>query len=127
MAFSKQSSDAASAHQSLAKDGMTCIDCHRVSRTRCSRQLKCRSVSELDVPSIGAYLLDANPNQLLAVRIDDMDGASETGIEAVIVRRISSGCFGSSTLCPLSAASYGPSVPAASRGPAFHVVGTTAW
>ena len=29
MAFSKQPVEAASAHQSLAKDGMTCIDCHR--------------------------------------------------------------------------------------------------
>jgi cytochrome c-type protein NapC len=29
MAFSKQPAEAASAHQSLAKDGMTCIDCHR--------------------------------------------------------------------------------------------------
>lgn len=29
MAFSKQPAAAASAHQSLAKDGMTCIDCHR--------------------------------------------------------------------------------------------------
>jgi nitrate/TMAO reductase-like tetraheme cytochrome c subunit len=29
MAFSKQPPDAASAHQSLAKDGMTCIDCHQ--------------------------------------------------------------------------------------------------
>jgi len=29
MAFAKQPAEAASAHQSLAKDGMTCIDCHR--------------------------------------------------------------------------------------------------
>jgi len=29
MAFSKQPPEAASAHQSLAKDGMTCIDCHK--------------------------------------------------------------------------------------------------
>ena len=29
MAFTKQPPDAASAHQSLAKDGMTCIDCHQ--------------------------------------------------------------------------------------------------
>ncbi len=29
MAFAKQPPEAASAHQSLAKDGMTCIDCHQ--------------------------------------------------------------------------------------------------
>jgi len=29
MAFVKQPPDAASAHQSLSKDGMTCIDCHQ--------------------------------------------------------------------------------------------------
>ena len=29
MAFAKQPAEAASAHQSLAKSGMTCIDCHR--------------------------------------------------------------------------------------------------
>jgi nitrate/TMAO reductase-like tetraheme cytochrome c subunit len=29
MAFAKQPPDAASAHQSLAKDGVTCIDCHQ--------------------------------------------------------------------------------------------------
>jgi trimethylamine-N-oxide reductase cytochrome c-type subunit TorC len=29
MAFAQQPPEAASAHQSLAKDGMTCIDCHR--------------------------------------------------------------------------------------------------
>jgi nitrate/TMAO reductase-like tetraheme cytochrome c subunit len=29
MAFAKQPPDAASAHQSLAKNGMTCIDCHQ--------------------------------------------------------------------------------------------------
>jgi cytochrome c-type protein NapC len=29
MAFTQQPPEAASAHQSLAKDGMTCIDCHR--------------------------------------------------------------------------------------------------
>jgi cytochrome c-type protein NapC len=29
MAFDKQPAEAASAHQALAKDGMTCIDCHR--------------------------------------------------------------------------------------------------
>ena len=28
-------------------------------------------------------LLHANPNQLLAVRIEDMDGAGKAGIEAV--------------------------------------------
>jgi hypothetical protein len=48
------------------------------------------------------------------------------GSKLWMVRRISSGCFGSYRLCPFRAASYGPSVPAASRGPAFHVVGTTA-
>ena len=29
MAFAKQPADAATAHQSLAKSGMTCIDCHK--------------------------------------------------------------------------------------------------
>jgi nitrate/TMAO reductase-like tetraheme cytochrome c subunit len=29
MAFAQQPAEAASAHQSLAKDGMTCIDCHK--------------------------------------------------------------------------------------------------
>jgi nitrate/TMAO reductase-like tetraheme cytochrome c subunit len=29
MAFAQQPPEAASAHQSLAKDGMTCIDCHK--------------------------------------------------------------------------------------------------
>ena len=29
MVFAKQPADAASAHQSLATSGMTCIDCHK--------------------------------------------------------------------------------------------------
>ena len=78
------------------------------------------------VPRQRVRLLDANPNQLLAVRIDDVDGAGEAGIEAVDRAQDLERLFRIVQLWPLSAASYGPSVPAASRGPAFQVVGTTA-
>src|SRR5512144_841926 len=44
-----------------------------------------------------------------------------------IVRRISSGRAGSASGVPTSATSYGPGCPSWSRGPAFHVDGTTAW
>src|SRR6516225_2420895 len=41
------------------------------------------------------------------------------------VRRISIGRCGSATGVPRSASSYGPRRPLPSRGPAFHVLGTT--
>jgi hypothetical protein len=70
--------------------------------------------------------LYANPNQLLTVRIDDVDRAGKAGIEAVdraqdlerllwILHALALECRLVRTL-----------VPAASRGPAFQVLGTTA-
>src|SRR5512139_703486 len=49
------------------------------------------------------------------------------GSKEWMVRSTSSGRLGSAMGLPISDASYGPICPFASRGPAFHVEGTTAW
>ena len=80
----------------------------------------------LHAKGLPACLLDADSNQLLAVRIDDMNGAGNAGVETVNRAQDFERLLRIVQDVTLERTSYAPSVPAASRGPAFHVVGTTA-